>query len=112
MGKRTKPHVIQHLKDWWWLYGVGVTLCSAIVLWGGIPGRLAKAEEQIDDLKGWARELQGYTRANQQRMQQQTDAWPVAPAASPTSRRTGPIRMDSTERTCIDERTWEEIPCP
>ncbi len=63
--------VLRHLKEWWWLYGVASALCGAIVLWGGLPSRVAKAEEQIDDLRGWAKEIQGYTRAMNQQVPNQ-----------------------------------------
>ena len=74
--KRQSRGLLPHLKDWWWLYGAASALCGMIVLWGGIPGRIASAEKKIeqvdgdvDDLKGWAREIQGYTRAQQQQQQ-------------------------------------------
>ena len=55
-----------------------------------LPGRIASAEKKIetvgtdvDDLKGWARELQGYTRAQQEMNQhapnQQAPARTVTP---------------------------------
>jgi hypothetical protein len=55
------------LKAWWWLLAI---VLGAAVTWWTIPQRMAKAEQAIDDLKGWAREVQGYTRAlqEQQRM--------------------------------------------
>ena len=56
------------LKDWWWAIAL---VCGGIVLWGGIPPRLAKAEQQIDDLKGWAREVQGYAKAQHEQNRQQ-----------------------------------------
>ena len=54
-----------------------------------LPGRLASAEKQIekvnndvDDLKGWAREVQGYTRAMQQQSPNQLYR-PQAPQPTP-----------------------------
>ena len=54
-----------------------------------LPGRLASAEKQIekvnndvDDLKGWAREVQGYTRAMQQHVPNQMSR-PQAPQPVP-----------------------------
>ena len=85
MATRKRPTLVAHLKDWWWAYGVGSTLCGVIILWGGMPTRMAKAEQKneqqdvaLDDLKGWAREIQGYTKAQQQAnlMQQQAPAPP------------------------------------
>ena len=76
---RPPASFFHHLKDWWWLYGVGTALCSFIVLWGNIPPRLAKAEEKIEDLKGWAKEIQGYTRAQQEMNQHQQAPNQAAP---------------------------------
>ena len=70
--------LLQRIKDLWPLYGIAATICGLILLWGNLPKRVdkveagqAKQEEELDDLKGWARELQGYTRAQQQMNQQQ-----------------------------------------
>ena len=64
------------LKAWWPLFGIAAAVCSVIVLWGRLPARVAKAEDQIDDLKGWAKELQGYTRAMQQQQSRpQVQEW-------------------------------------
>lgn len=111
MAKR-KPTLVDNLLRYWPIYGIGVTLCGTLVLWASIPGRLAKAEDQIDDLKGWARELQGYTRANQQMMQQQnTDIQnpPVRHDRLPPSPGI-PVKA-GLERTCFDDQ-WQETPCP
>lgn len=97
MTKR-RHRVLRHLQDWWWLYGVGSTLCGVVVLWGGLPGRVAKAEqhlektqEEVDDLKGWAREIQGYTRAmNQQAVAPHT----LPPVASVPLPPTVPLATD------------------
>ena len=59
------------LKAWWPVVGIAAAVCSVIVLWGGLPARVAKAEEQIDDLKAWSKELMGYTRAQQEMNRQQ-----------------------------------------
>ena len=79
-----KPVSLLHrIKDLWPLYGIGATLCGAILLWGNLPKRLEHVEadqtkqgEELDDLKGWARELQGYTRAQEQLNQQQRQQMP------------------------------------
>lgn len=107
MRKRT-PTLMDNLLRYWPIYGIGVTLCGAIVLWGGIPGRLAKAEEQIDDLKGWAKQTQGYTAALQQMIVQQQVAPPAAPAypAPPAP----PASPAGLQRTCFDDQ-WREKPC-
>lgn len=76
-----KPTFLTHVKDWWPLYGIGSTIIGVLVLWASIPGRVAKAEEAVEDLKGWAREVQGYTRAMQQ---QQMLQFPQ-PAAGPSA---------------------------
>jgi len=64
--KPKKGVSISKLKDWWWL---GAILVGAIVVWGNLPQRVTSAEQDIDDLKGWAKEMQGYTRAIQQTQQ-------------------------------------------
>ena len=62
---------------------------AAIAFLYTLPGRLASAEKQIekvnddvDDLKGWAREVQGYTRAMQQQAPNQVSR-PQAPQPVP-----------------------------
>ena len=65
------------LKDWWWVVGL---IVGAIVVWGNLPQRVAKAEEAIQDLKGWAQEVQGYTRAVQEQRQATTTDEKVAEA--------------------------------
>lgn len=71
MGIKPKKSLLMKIKDWWWLYGAIGAVASVIVLWGGIPGRLAQAEEAIDDLKSFTKELMGYTRAQQEYNQRQ-----------------------------------------
>lgn len=62
---------IEMIQKYWWLLVVcGGSLLGFLVVWSSIPTRLSSAEEQIDDLKGWARELQGYTRAQEELNQQ------------------------------------------
>lgn len=51
------------LKDWKWLIGGAI---AAIVVWGNLPQRVAAVEQNVEDLKGWAKEIQGYTRAQQE----------------------------------------------
>ena len=111
---------VQVLKEWWWLYGVLATLVGGIVLWGSLPGRVAKAEQQIDDLKGWAKELQGYTRAQQEyNQQQQQQQMPNAPVSleSPAGLR----EWEDTDQTwwccpwqdrqqCYDQVAWRRCP--
>lgn len=107
MGKRP-PTMIDNLLRYWPIYGIGATLCGTLVLWASVPGRLARAEEQIDDLKGWARELQGYTRANQQMLQQAAPR-PTPPLPRGASR---PSASPELERICYDEHTWLPKACP
>ena len=65
--------MIDKLKNYWWIIGLVASVSGFIILWGSIPDRVAKAEDRlekqaevIDDLKGFAREIAGYTRAVQQ----------------------------------------------
>lgn len=55
-------------------------MVGAIIVWGNLPQRMTKAEEQLDDLKSWTKEMMGYTRAqqewNQQQQQQQASPQP------------------------------------
>ena len=69
----TLTQVRDAIKAWW---PVACIIGGLIVLWGNVPIRLAKAEEQIDDLKGWAKELQGYTRRMQEQQQLPQQAAP------------------------------------
>lgn len=69
------PKWLQHAKDWWWAISLAV---GAIIVWGTLPVRVAKVEagqerqaEKVSDLELWAKELQGYTRAQQQLQVQQ-----------------------------------------
>lgn len=62
------------ITNWW---PVGVLVVGVIALWGSLPQRVAKAEEQIDDLKAWTKEMQGYTRAVEEQRQQ----YPMEPPA-------------------------------
>ena len=44
--------VFNNLKDWWWLYSVvGGVLCSAILIWGSLPARIAKAESKVEKIE-------------------------------------------------------------
>lgn len=108
---KSKPLVpIAMLKDWWWLIGLVV---SGIILWGNLPQRMAKAEQQIDDLKGWAKEVQGYTRATHELQQQQQMHRQPAPT---TSVLRGLEQQDSAgvwwccpladEDACYDQSLW------
>ena len=64
-----------------------------------LPNRVQAAERNIDDLKGWAREIQGYTRAMQEQqglteLLRQTDRWGAAWCCDPR-------QVD-----CRDRRVW------
>ena|SRR3990167_711667 len=66
---------IERAQKYWWVIGVVV---GFILVWGNLPNQMARAEKKIekvdaevDDLKGWAKEVTGYTRAMQQMQQQQ-----------------------------------------
>ena len=89
---------VKVLKDWWWLIGL---LVGAIILWGNLPKRVDKLEagqaeqaEDIVDLKGIAKSLEGYTKAMSEMQQRQQ------PANSPASRAS---RAPQSPR----EITWE-----
>ena len=66
------------ITSWW---PVGVLVVGVIALWGSLPQRVAKAEDQIKDLEGWAAAIQGYTRAIQEQQQQQYPMNAPAPQA-------------------------------
>lgn len=70
---RIPPWIEFGLKYWKPILGIGAVLVSVIVFLATLNPRLQANEKQIkavdeevDDLKGWAREVQGYTRAMQQ----------------------------------------------
>lgn len=114
---------ITRLQSYWWLaVVVGGGLLGSIVLWGGLPKRVEKVEagqakqaDEISDLKGWAREIQGYTRAQQQMNQR---AIPAAPSrALQEELATPPITefdavegvwwcCKTTTEACWRQRTW------
>src|SRR3990167_1636651 len=92
-----------------------------------LPGRIASAEKKIetvgtdvDDLKGWARELQGYTRAQQEMNQQAPNQMsrPQAPSSVPQPIPNLPVppqtpirvyweQTEDGEWFCTDEReSW------
>ena len=97
---------------------------GAIVLWGNLPNRVQKVEagqaaqeEDLNDLKGWAREIQGYTKA-QQELQQQI--YQRQDTANAPQRPTWRFQEQDDDGTtwCCDERTteacWEQtrwVPC-
>lgn len=94
MGKRN-PTLVDNLLRYWPIYGIGVTVCGAIVLWGGLPDRVAKAEQKNEaqddslvDLKGIASRLDGYIQGQQQTnqllMQQQAPNVPTLPVKANT----------------------------
>ena len=73
--RRTVMAWLTALPNLWKIGGTVVAIAVVIGLYAGMPSRMAKAEEQIDDLKGWAREVQGYTRAMQEQQQAPPQPW-------------------------------------
>ena len=70
---------VKLLKDWWWLVVIAFTVIGFCAM---LPARLNAVEKEVDDLKGWAKELQGYTRAMQQNAPQRKDE-PIRLPAQP-----------------------------
>lgn len=60
---------VARLKDYWQVVLILIAVGSAIGMAVNLPKRVEAVEQEVDDLKGWAREVQGYTRAMQQQQQ-------------------------------------------
>lgn len=89
--------LLQKVKDWWPLYGILGAVCSLVLLWGNLPKRVEKVEagqtkqaEDIVDLKGIAKKLEGYTEAMNR--QQQQPQQPAPTQAPPPTHRPGDLR--------------------
>ena len=110
------------------LWPILLAVVGGIVLWGNLPKQVAKLEagqaqqgEELDDLKGWAREIQGYTRAQQEL--NQAVQHPQAPRGRTFNDRRHPeetrpwVEVDeellpwccweATEADCDDRESWE-----
>lgn len=114
---RRKRVFFAYLKEWWWLYAVWVAVCSGVALWWNIPTRVAHAEEELGDLKDWAKELQGYTRAQQEFNQAQQQLRPNQAAPRPLP----PIEVwydnegrrwecDPGRFDCAKNENWVRVP--
>ena len=76
MTRKSRLSFIEYcLKYWQPIAGMTTLLIGGIVFLATLAPRVSAIEQDLDDLKGWAKEIQGYTRAMQQSVPSRQLEW-------------------------------------